>query len=91
MGKKVFGALLLVIAIAIFLTIREEGVENAFGGVMAPIESVRTSAPGEPLGGLSTGNSMPGVAQTDYKRLTDRVRDKTNDAMRKSESRAGRY
>jgi hypothetical protein len=37
MGMKVFGALLLVLAIAAFLTIQEEGLDNAFGGVLAPI------------------------------------------------------
>jgi len=88
---KVFGALLLILAIAAFLTIREEGVDRAFGGALAPIESIRTDTAKDPLDGLSTGNSIPGVAQTDYKRLTDDVRDRVNAAMRKSEQRASRY
>jgi len=92
MGKKVFGALLLIIAISVFLTIREEGMDNAFGGVLAPVEPVRVENAGkDTFGDLVTGNSIPSGAQTDYKRLTDDVRDRVNAAMRKSEARASRY
>lgn len=90
MGKKVFGALLLILVIAVCLTLREEGAEHALGGAFAPLETVRSKTAKDPLGGLATGNSLPGVAQTDYKQLTDRVRERVNGAMRESEKRAGR-
>ena len=92
MVQKVIGALILIAAIAIFLTIREEGKEKAFGGVLKPLETVRNPAAAhDTTGVLITGNSVPGGAQTDYGRLVDRVRTKVNSAMDKSVRRSSRY
>ena len=92
MTKRVVGALLLIIAVAVFLTIREEGTDKAFGGILAPIETVRVNDPSKTaLGSFTTGNSLPGVAQTDYGRVTDRVRSKVNASMRQSERRVSRH
>jgi hypothetical protein len=39
---KVFGILLVLAAIWVGVTIYNEGTENAFGGILAPVESVRS-------------------------------------------------
>lgn len=91
MGAKVFGALLLIIAIAVFLTIQEEGVENAFGGVLAPVKTVRSDTVEHPLVGASPVNTGSGGTQTNYKKLADRVRTRAQGAMDQSERRASRY
>lgn len=88
MSGKVVGALLLIAAIAVFLTIREEGADKAFGGVFAPIESVRT---GDSLAGFTTGNSIPSPSQSNYGQLTDRVRERVQSATRQAEKRSSRY
>ena len=92
MTKKVVGALLLIAVIAVFLTIREEGSDKAFGGILAPLETVRVNDPSKHVtSGLTTGTSISGTAQTDYGRLTDRVRRKVNASMKRSEQRSSRY
>ena len=91
MTKKVVGALLLIAAVAVFLTIREEGRDKAFGGILAPLETVRVNNPSKNAsGGFMTGNSIPSTSQTDYGRLTDRVRSNVDSALRASERRASR-
>ena len=90
--KKVVGALLLIAAVAVYLTIREEGTEKAFGGILAPLETVRVKNPAKDLtSGFTTGNSIPSTSQTNYRRLTDRVRSKVNASMRSGEQRSSRY
>ena len=92
MGKKVFGALLLIVAISVFLTIREEGVENAFGGALAPLASASEETSAAPLAGLAFSEvPTSGTSHAQYEKLTDRVRDRVNSAMRSAEGRAGRY
>ena len=90
--KKVVGALLLIVAVAVFLTIREEGTDEAFGGILAPLETVRVNDPSKnTLGNFTTGNSIPSTSQTDYGRITDRVRSRVNASMRESERRVSRH
>jgi hypothetical protein len=94
MVKKVLAALVVIAAVAIYLTIQEEGTESAFGGAFAPVESVRAessnlSPTADPMGVMTTGNSIPHAAQSDYGQLVDRVRTRTNDAMARSVDRAG--
>jgi hypothetical protein len=89
MSKKVILAIVAVAAIAAYLTVKEQG-DQAFGGLLAPLESVRTEEPGDPLG-LVTGNSVPDVSQTNYKQMVDRVRERTNEAMERSAKRSSRY
>ena len=95
MVKKVVAALLLIAAISVFLTIREEGKDKAFGGALAPLESARGSnaAPAsghDPLAGMVTGTSIPQVSQSNYGQMVDRVRTRVNDAMDQSERRSSR-
>ncbi len=94
MGKKILGALLVIAAAAVFLTLREEGTEKAFGGAFAPVDSVRGEGLGEgddPLDSMLTGNSIPATAQTDYKPMLDRVEARVNDAMDRSVERSSRH
>jgi hypothetical protein len=86
---KLFLAILAIAGIAAYLTMKEQG-DAAFGGLLAPLESVRTDEPGDPLG-LVTGNSIPDVSQTNYKQMVDRVRERTNEAMERSAERSSRY
>ncbi len=92
MTGKVVGALLLVAAVAVFLTIREDGADKAFGGLFAPMKSVRVNEAGrDSVAGFTTGNSIPSTSQTNYGQLTDRVQERVGSAMQKSERRASRY
>ena len=86
--KKLVGALLLIVVAAVYLTIREEGKEKAFGGLLAPIETVRVNEPG--TSGLLTGNSIPDPAQSHYGQLVQDVRSRVNSAIDKSARRSSR-
>ncbi len=86
--KKLVGALLLIVATAVYLTIREEGREKAFGGLLAPIETIRVHQPDGP--GLITGNSIPDPAQSHYGQLVQDVKSRVNAAMDKSARRSSR-
>lgn len=92
MSKTIVIALLAIVVVAAYLTVREEGVESAFGGLFAPIEPVRAAddSRATPLAGLATGNSIPQTSGTNYKRLVDRVRTKVNGAMDRSVERSSR-
>ena len=87
-SKRVVAALLLIAAMAVFLTLREEGQEKAFGGVLAPIETTRVPPS---LAQDIRSNSTVNPTQTDYGRLVKRVRTKVNGAMDRSEDRSSRY
>jgi hypothetical protein len=89
--KKVLVAVILIIVLAIVLTIREEGVDKAFGGAFAPVDSVRAddvTTGRDPLGSLATAQSVPAPSQTDYSRRVDSVRSRVDDAMERSVDRA---
>jgi hypothetical protein len=92
MAKKVVIALVAIAAVSAYLTVKEEGSEKAFGGLLAPISPARFDDDGraEPAAGRATGESIPQISQTDYKQLVDRVRTRTNAAMDKSVERASR-
>jgi hypothetical protein len=94
MGKKVMIALVLIAAASIYLTIKEQGRDEAFGGALAPLESARASD-GEahaPLAAaLATGGSgSGGTAQSNYGQMVNRVRTKVNGAMDQSVKRSSR-
>ena len=90
--KKVVGALLLIVAVAVYLTVQEEGTEKAFGGALAPLETIWVNDPAkDAAAGFTTGNSIPSTSQTNYGRLTDRVRSKVNASMRSGEQRSSRH
>ena len=95
--QKVLVSIIIVIAISVGLTIYTEGLDKAYGGIFAGL------APDTPeeaqaerdlqAGRLATQRSenYGGPAQSSYGKLVDRVRTRTDSAMRKSERRsAGR-
>ena len=94
--KKVLGAFLLVIAISMALTIYTEGVDQAYGGIfagLAPDSPEEAQAERERQGGRlanQRGDTHGGTSPTSYKKLVDRVRTKTDQAMRNSERRVDR-
>ena len=94
--KKVLGAILIVIAISMALTIYTEGVDQAYGGIfagLAPDSREEAQAERDRQGGRlarQLAESYGGTAQTSYKKLVDRVRTNTNQAMRNSEKRVNR-
>ncbi len=92
MVKKVVIALVAIAAVSAYLTVKEEGTEKAFGGLLAPVDNVRADddGSGEPLMGLITGQSVPEPSQTNYKQMIDRVRTRTKDAMDRSVKRSSR-
>ncbi len=90
MLKKVLLAVVAIVAVAIGLTIHEEGADKAFGGILAPLESVRAGEPTnglDPLGSLVTGQSVPNTSQN-YQQMVDRVRSRVGSAMDRSVDRA---
>ena len=93
MAKTVVVVLLAIFAIAAYLTVKEEGVEEAFGGAFAPMETVRDPSakdnPGRSLGLASS--PMVDPAQSHYGKMVDRVRTRTNAAMKKSKDRYSEY
>lgn len=91
MVGKVCLAIVAILAVAVYLTVQEEGSDEAFGGALAPIESVRApNSGGDPLAGMVTGQSVPQTTQTDYGQMVNRVRERTNDAMARSVERSSR-
>lgn len=90
MSKKVVIVLAGIAAVAVYLTIKEEGADQAFGGLLAPIETVREDDRRVQSVDVITGNSIPQTTQTDYKKMVDRVRERTNAAMDKSVERSSR-
>jgi hypothetical protein len=94
--KKVLGAFLLVIAISMALTIYTEGVDQAYGGIfagLAPDSPEEAQAERDRQAGRlakQPGDSYGGTSQTSYKKLVDRVRANTDQAMRNSERRVDR-
>ena len=95
MVMKVFGVLLAIAAVSVYLTVKEEGSEQAFGGAFAPVENVRgdstnLSPAADPLGVMVTAQSVPQTAQSNYGQLVDRVRTRVGGAMDKSVERSRR-
>lgn len=93
MLKKVLFAVVAIVAVAIGLAIHEEGADKAFGGVLAPIESVPAGEPTrglDPLGSLVTGQSVPDTSPMNYQQMVDRLRSRVDNAMDRSVDRASR-
>ncbi len=94
--KKVMGAILIIIAISVALTLYTEGVDQAYGGIfagLAPDSPEEAQAERERQGGRlanQRGDTHGGTSPTSYKKLVDRVRTKTDQAMRNSEERVSR-
>ena len=91
MAKMVLGALFVIVCVAIGLTIREEGADKAFGGILAPFDSVRgegLTGGHEPLAGLASAESVPASSHTNYQGMVNSVRSRVDGAMDRSVDRA---
>jgi hypothetical protein len=95
LGKKTVIAVLVIIAVAIYLTIREEGGDHAFGGALAPLESVRgegirAEVRAEVSDAPPAGGGAMAPPQSDYGAMVGRVRGRVEDAMDRSVARSSR-
>lgn len=72
---KMFGLVLIVIALWVGLQIYNEGTENVFGGIFAPVESVRGDGTGAiGLTPAAQSADVP-VERTRRVPITERVRE----------------
>ena len=93
MGKKILVAVVVVVAISVYLTIREQGVENAYGGVFSPLETVRDASLSErtmDATGYTSSSLGGGQSSASYRDMSNRVRNRVNAAMKKSVDRSSR-
>jgi len=86
---KAFGLIMMLIALYIGMTIYTAGIENAFGGIFAPIQ---TSDGGSPLAtnltpaaGMADAPSEPRPRQ----RITEAVRDRVPADLQEGARRRG--
>ena len=89
--SKAFGLVLMLVSLYIGMTIYQEGLESAFGGAFAPLESVRED------GGALESEFVPTAdfdasGPTDRERkvpVTDAVRDRVNASLQAGARRRG--
>lgn len=89
--SKAFGLVLMLVALYVGMTLHAQGMEQAFGGIFAPIESMdRGSSAASALSpdaqaadATSDGAARPRV------RVTDAVRNRVTSHLRKGAERRG--
>ena len=89
MGKG-FGLVLIVIALYVVMTLYSEGIQNAFGGALAPIQPAATRD--APLATSLTPAAQLEDAPTERERrvwITDAVREQVNSDLRAGAERRG--
>jgi hypothetical protein len=87
---RLFGIVLVLGAIYVGMTIYAEGIENAFGGVFAPIEPIDQGD--EPWATGLTPAAQMADAPTERRRrvpVTQAVRERVNDHMETGARRRG--
>jgi hypothetical protein len=87
---RLFGIVLVLGAIYVGMTIYAEGIENAFGGAFAPIES--QDGREEPTATALTPAAQMADAPTERRRrvpVTQAVRERVNDHMETGARRRG--
>jgi hypothetical protein len=87
---RLFGIVLVLGAIYVGMTIYAEGIENAFGGAFAPIESYDERE--EPTATALTPAAQRADAPTERRRrvpVTQAVRERVNDHMETGARRRG--
>jgi hypothetical protein len=93
MIKKILLIAIIGAGAVAYFEIQDKGMDKAFDGrlegIMEPVESVHVDDNGV-VESFVTPMSVPGTAQTNYGKLVQRVRDKTNDAMDKGVDRSNR-
>ena len=90
MGRA-FGLVLILVALYVGMTLYKEGVENAFGGALAPIRPMSTRE--EPLAaGLTPAAQFEDSGPTDRERrvwITDAVREEVSADLESGAARRG--
>lgn len=92
--SKAFGLIAILIALYIGMTIYTEGLENALGGVFAPIEPHGDSGTPlatnlTPVAGLADEPTREGGAAGGHVRVTDAVRERVTQDLREGARRRG--
>lgn len=86
---KAFGLIMMLIALYIGMTIYTEGIENAYGGIFAPIATSDGGSPMAthltPAAGMADAPSEPRPRQ----RITDAVRDRVTSDLQEGARRRG--
>jgi hypothetical protein len=89
--SRAFGLVLLLVSLYIGMTIYQEGLESAFGGAFAPLESVREDG-GALDGELAPSADFDAAGPADRERkvwVTDSVRDRVNASLQSGARRRG--
>ena len=87
---RIFGLVLMLAALYVGMTVYTEGIENAFGGAFAPLESIRERE--EPLAiGLTPAAQMADAPTERGQRVpvTQAVRERVNSHMETGARRRG--
>jgi hypothetical protein len=87
---RIFGIVLVLIAIYVGMTVYTEGIENAFGGAFAPLEPVDGRE--EPTASYLTPAAQMADAPTERRRrvpVTQAVRERVNADMETGARRRG--
>lgn len=86
---KAFGLIMMLIALYIGMTIYTEGIENAYGGIFAPIA---TSDDGSPMATHLTPAAGMADAPTERRpreRITEAIRDRVTADLQEGARRRG--
>jgi hypothetical protein len=89
--SKAFGLVLMLISLYIGMTIYQKGLENAFGGAFAPLESVRGDG-GALESEITPSAQFDAAGPADRERkvfITDAVRQKVNADLQMGARRRG--
>ena len=87
---RIFGIVLMLVALYVGMTVYAEGIENAFGGAFAPIEPIDQGE--EPLATHLTPAAQMADAPTERRRrvpVTQAVRERVNAHMESGARRRG--
>lgn len=88
--SKVFGIAMMAVALYIAMTLHTEGMEKAFGGVFAPIESARSdSLSASALSPTAESAEQPSSGPQQPVRVTDRFRNRVTSHMELGSERRG--
>ena len=87
--SKVFGLILMLVALYIGMTLQTEGMQQAFGGVFAPIEPIGSKAPtASALSDAAQSSDAPSGPRTRLK-ITDAVRNRVSADLQQGAERRG--
>ena len=86
---KAFGIIMMLIALYIGMTIYSEGIEQAYGGIFAPIASSEGDSPMATHLTPAAGMADAPMEARPRKRITDAVRDRVTSDLQEGARRRG--